>query len=263
MSDNSRAIVPVVQRGVVVSVTRQITITEKLLKRIQSVHSLPAPAVYVPQNGGNEFPIQNKRDLKLDQTTTTEWLNKSFELQDKGDWPGLITHTIRWTQAQPEYFYAWNLLGKAYYNTKQYAKAIEAFQQVIQINPKYADAWNNLGNACVADNTWHLENDSDKRLEQLANAIEAYQQAIRINPDFPASLLQLGNTNSDTAQYIKAIKAYQEAIRINPEHTSTWFNLGIAYKLNGQTDKVMEVYRQLETLNSDSANKFFNKFVMP
>lgn len=41
MSDNIRAIVPVGQPGVVVSVTRQITITEKLLKRIQSVQAHP------------------------------------------------------------------------------------------------------------------------------------------------------------------------------------------------------------------------------
>lgn len=56
MSDNSRAIVPVGQRGVVASVRRQIAITEKLLGRIQSVQNL-LDVFNVPQDGSFEEAI--------------------------------------------------------------------------------------------------------------------------------------------------------------------------------------------------------------
>lgn len=56
MSDDSRAIVPVGQRGVVASVSRQIAITGKLLGRILSVQNL-LDVFNVPQDGSIEDAI--------------------------------------------------------------------------------------------------------------------------------------------------------------------------------------------------------------
>jgi hypothetical protein len=56
MSDDSHAIVPLGQRGVVASVSRQIAITEKLLTRIQSVQNL-LDVFNVPQDGSFEDTI--------------------------------------------------------------------------------------------------------------------------------------------------------------------------------------------------------------
>lgn len=233
MSDNSRAIVPLGQRGVVVSVTRQITITEKLLKRIQSTQT---PTV------------QNDPALKTEQTTSAEWLKKAKELLGKNDWPGLLNHSLRWTQAMPEDADAWYNLGEA--SVGQYPKAIEAYQQAIRINPEYADAWNALGVV------YYLSGQDPK-------AIEAYLQAIRINPERPVAWSNLGEAYHNLEQYPKAIEAYQQAIRINPEYNEARYNLGEAYKLNGQSGKVMEVYKRLKTLDPDMADKFFNENMLP
>jgi tetratricopeptide (TPR) repeat protein len=65
---------------------------------------------------------------------------------------------------------AWNNKGDAYYNTKQYAKAIKAYQQAIRINPDYADAWYKLGNAYA-------------EIGQPGKANEAYRQAFQVNHD--------------------------------------------------------------------------------
>src|SRR6185369_10903220 len=60
MSDDSRAIVPVGQRGVVASVSRQIAITEKVLGRIQSVQNL-LDVFNVPADGTFEEAVQRVR----------------------------------------------------------------------------------------------------------------------------------------------------------------------------------------------------------
>jgi hypothetical protein len=60
MSDKNRAIVAVGQRGVVASVTRQVTITEKLISRIQALQAIP-DVFYVPQDGSIEEGISRVR----------------------------------------------------------------------------------------------------------------------------------------------------------------------------------------------------------
>ncbi|MBW6474148.1 MAG: hypothetical protein K0B14_13565 [Anaerolineaceae bacterium] len=87
MSDKSRALVAVGQRGVVASVTRQMTITEKLISRIQAVQVVPG---------------QSDLLFKEQHAPVNEWLNIALELEEERDWPELLKHRLRWTQALPK-----------------------------------------------------------------------------------------------------------------------------------------------------------------
>ena len=197
--------------------------------------------------------LKNKQGAtapQANQPTTTEWLNKARALEEKKDWQGLKDHALQWTKAEPGNSVAWYGLGLAYDDTKQYAKAIEAYRQAIRVSPDYADAWNNLGAANTGT-------------KQYAKAIEAYQQAIRVKPDHVNAWSNLGYTYLNTKQYAKAIEAYQQAIRIKPELAEVWYNLGFAYKYSGQTDKVKEVYERLNAIDTNMADHFFNNVVMP
>lgn len=60
MSESSRAIVPLGQRGVVASVDRQFAITEKLVGRIQFAQNL-LDVFNVPQDGSFEDAIDKIR----------------------------------------------------------------------------------------------------------------------------------------------------------------------------------------------------------
>jgi tetratricopeptide (TPR) repeat protein len=75
----------------------------------------------------------------------TQWLNKAVELESRKDWPAMLEHSRRWTQAQPGSGMAWFSLGIAYKMVGQSAKAIEAYQQALRINPEDAGAWYQLG----------------------------------------------------------------------------------------------------------------------
>jgi len=237
MSDNKYAIVPVSQRGVVVSVTRQITITEKLLKRIQSVQK------------------------------STEWHNQAYEFYLKENWPGLLKHALRWTQALPENESAWHYLGFAYNNSNQEAKAIEAYRQAIRINPEDAFAWYDLGNnyliAFLISNypaDWGDGSCHDPGIDDaLAKAIDSYQQAIRIDPDYAFAWHNLGNAYYRSNQRSKAIEAYHQAIRIIPKNAFAWFNLGCTYYHDSkQVSKMFEAYQQAIRINPEYADAWNN-----
>lgn len=162
---------------------------------------------------------------------TTDWLNKAIALQEKNDWPGLKNHTLRWTKAEPKDAVAWNYLGIAYKIAGQTGKAIEAYQQAIQIDTEYSTAWHNLSNAYRASG-------------QCAKAIEAYQQVVRIKPEDASAWYFLGSVYEDCGQLLKAVESSQQAIRIDPENATAWNFLGIAYRKNGEISNAIEAHQQ-------------------
>ena len=91
---------------------------------------------------------------------------------------------------------ALNNQGDAYYDTKQYTKAIEAFQQAIRIKPDHALSWKNLGAVYIVT-------------EQYAKAIEACQQAIRIKPDYADPWYNLGVIYKILGQTSKVMEVYK------------------------------------------------------
>ncbi|MEW6245233.1 MAG: trypsin-like peptidase domain-containing protein [Nitrospirota bacterium] len=65
------------------------------------------------------------------------WLMTTLVLERKKDWPGLLEHAQAWAQAQPQETMAWTYLGVACDQTKEFTKAIEAFQQALRIKPDF------------------------------------------------------------------------------------------------------------------------------
>lgn len=180
----------------------------------------------------------------------TQWVSKAIELETRKDWPALLEHGRRWTKAWPGSVDAWYILGIAYGESGQFAKAIEAYQRALRVNPEFPGTWLNLGIAYA-------------KAGQSAKAIKAYQQALRINPEDAYAWNNLGSAYDDAGQSAMAIESYQQALRINPEYASAWNNLGVAYAGSGQRGKVLEVYKRLKTLDPASAERFFKLVVVP
>lgn len=177
------------------------------------------------------------------------WLNRTFALEKKADWPGLLklsqqevkrdlTNAVAWfdvgiasahlkqySQAvhafreairhQAEYDEAWHALGVAYANLKEYDNAIEAYGDAVRLQPENGEAWYDLGNAHYA-------------LKHHAHAIHAYREALRIQPENAAAWYNLGMTYQDLNLYGEAAEAYLETVRIQPENAEAWYRLGVA-----------------------------------
>ena len=231
----------------------------------------------VPVEWVKELP---KRSVKTaaDAQSTTKWLNRAVELEDRKDWPALVEHCRRWTQAQPGNAGAWFGLGNANDGAGKFAKAIDAYQQALRINPEYASAWLNLGVAygkadhpAKAIEAYHQALRIDPQADvwnnlgtayvesgQTAKAIEAYHQALRIDPEFASAWNNLGIEYGKADHPAKAIEAYQQALRINPEYASAWYNLGVAYGKVGKFAKAIEAYQQALRINPEDASAWYN-----
>jgi tetratricopeptide (TPR) repeat protein len=60
--------------------------------------------------------------------------------------------------------------GVAYADLKQFEKAIQDYNQAIELDPKYTHAFNNRGTAYI-------------KLKQFEKAIQDYNQAIELDPE--------------------------------------------------------------------------------
>lgn len=104
------------------------------------------------------------------------------------------------------------MLSKSYFLAKNYDKAIDVYQKIIEINPNSDIAYINLGL-------------SYRELGNVKEAIKSYQRAIAINPKSADAYFHLGVVYSKQGKIEEATEAYQKAIVSNPKNDQMFTNL--------------------------------------
>src|SRR6266478_9010569 len=111
--------------------------------------------------------------------------------------------------------------GNAYYEKRNYDRAIQNYDEVIRLNPNHAKAFSNRGIA------YGRKGDYDR-------AIENYNEAIRLNPNHANALYNRGNAYKHNKDYDRAVLDYDKVIRLNPNHADAYSNRGLVRFYQGQ-----------------------------
>jgi type IV pilus biogenesis/stability protein PilW len=135
--------------------------------------------------------------------------------------------------------------GVDYYHQRDYSKAIQAYQKVIELDPGYAEAYNNLGIIY-------------QEAGDFGRALSAYQKAIEINPKYEKALNNLGVLLYLKGRYEESIQAFQKALVINPDNIESHINLGILFKKQGQVDQAIGSYQKALSLNPLHGETHYN-----
>jgi tetratricopeptide (TPR) repeat protein len=106
-------------------------------------------------------------------------------------------------------------LGTQKNQQRQYAAAIQDFDQAIRLNGKNVAAHHNRGFA-------------NHRLGRLNAAIDDYNRAITLNPNFAEAYSNRSHARFDQGQYDPAEKDANQAIKLNPQQVGAYLNLGNA-----------------------------------
>jgi Tfp pilus assembly protein PilF len=127
-------------------------------------------------------------------------------------------------------------LGVQFYNQREFLKAIQSYQKVIELDPTYIEAYNNLGIIY-------------QEIGDFDRAFGAYQKSIEINPQY-----EKGHNNLGILFYLKgrneeALEAFQKALAINSNNIESHINLGVLYKKQGQLNKAIESYQKALDIN--------------
>lgn len=130
-------------------------------------------------------------------------------------------------------------MGIAYRRSKKYDKAINAYNQALQLNPNYERAYNNRGNVYYD-------------LKEYEKAIQDYNKALELNPDYAAAYSNRANIYSDLKEYEKAIQDYNKSIELNPDYITALNNRGIVYKMQTQYDLALADFNRILELDPNN-----------
>jgi len=135
--------------------------------------------------------------------------------------------------------------GVFYQNQREMAKAVQAYQKVIELDPAYFEAYNNLGILY-------------QEMGDFDRAAQAYQRSIEINPRYVKALNNLGILFYLKDRHEEALVSFQKAISLQPNNIESHLNLGVLFKKQGQWDKAMDSFRNALILNPSQGETHYN-----
>ena len=131
-------------------------------------------------------------------------------------------------------------LGLAYWDKRDSARALEAFQQAVKVGPRSAEAHNWLGVA--------LADKSD-----FPGAIAAFKKAIALDPEYGRAYTNLGSVLAKSGESVEAVAVFQKALALEPNSEAAHLNLAMALRETGDLDAALEHLRPVAIANPTNA----------
>src|SRR5580700_11546975 len=140
----------------------------------------------------------------------------------------------------------YDLLGIVYTDEKDYAQALEAFQQALKLDSNSTRALNNLGNLYVAENKLDL-------------AEKEFRKVLRLEPGNRDGNYNLGLVLMAKGSPLAAISHFQ---RVHPLDIAARSNLIRAYLRAGRTAEGLRLATDLSAQNKDDVQLHFTLGVL-
>jgi tetratricopeptide (TPR) repeat protein len=143
---------------------------------------------------------------------------------------------------------AYNNLGEALGELKQYPRALEAFNRAISLDQKLLKA---KYNQAV----------SYDRMGNFRYSEFVFRSLIKNNPGYSLSYDGLAVTLSKAGRAKEAIAFHEKAIALDPREPSYYYNCAISYLMLRNTAKALEQQEKLKTLDPAIANRLASVIV--
>jgi tetratricopeptide (TPR) repeat protein len=154
----------------------------------------------------------------------------------------------RATRLNPNYAEAWNNLGEALGELKQFPQAIEAFNKAVALNPTLLKAKYNQ--AVTYD-----------RMKNFRYSEFVFRNLIKNSPTYSLAYDGLAVTLSKAGRAREAIPLHEKAIALSPQEPSYYFNFAISNLMLGNTARALELQEKLKTLDPIIADRLASMIV--
>lgn len=168
--------------------------------------------------------------------------NTFYELKQYED---AIESYEKVVEIEPDFFQAWNGLGKTFYDIKRYKEALKAYNSAIKLENNDKEAWRDRGFTLY-------------KLGRYEDAISSFDKALKLDREQPEVWNALGEAFSKINQYSLAIQAYNSAINLNRKFDLAWNNKGKALHKQHRYKDAVEAYKQATGLKIDNAEAWYN-----
>ncbi|UCG39056.1 MAG: tetratricopeptide repeat protein [bacterium] len=146
-------------------------------------------------------------------TAHDHWV-KGNELFDQGKVLPSIEYFKKAVREDKKFAEAYNNMGIAYFEMRDYRHAQECFKQAVLLKPEFVEALMNLGSAYLFD-------------EQPVQGLEVQTRKPRLRD---------------------AAMAYEQVISVRPEMAEVYMHLGLVYEQMHRTDDALKSYRRFKEL---------------
>jgi len=134
--------------------------------------------------------------------------------------------------------------GKKYYDNQKYYKAIDCFNNSINLNLKSAEIYNYLGA-------------SYSNLKLYRDAMRCYLKALELKPPNIASIFtNMGLIYNEIKNYPKAIEILSIAVKISPDDSTAWYTIGKSYYKLRKYHNAIDSFYKCINLNHNQANSY-------
>src|ERR1700677_1204258 len=143
----------------------------------------------------------------------------------------------------------WNNLGIGYLDQLQYADAIQAFNEVVNLRPDYADGYTNIA---LTEIQW----------EKYGSARAGIEKALALSPNnaralYYAALLErrAGHSDAEVADLVEVGRQY-------PGSRGARRELGISYYQQHKDDEAMQQFNELQRIDPDDLAAHYNLSIL-
>jgi protein O-GlcNAc transferase len=154
----------------------------------------------------------------------------------------------RATLLNPNYAEAWNSLGEALGELKQFPRAIAAFNKAVALDPTLLKAKYNQ--AVTYD-----------RMKNFRYSEFVFRNLIKSNPTYSLAYDGLAVTLSKAGRVKEAIPLHEKAIALSPQEPSYYFNYAISNLMLGNTAKALEQQEKLKAIDPVIADRLASMIV--
>jgi tetratricopeptide (TPR) repeat protein len=134
--------------------------------------------------------------------------------------------------------------GVAYRRKGEYDRALQDYEQAIQLNPSKANAYNNRGIIYRING-------------EYARAIADYDEAIWLkNGDFPAAYYNRALAYADKGEYELSLRDFDVVMRFNPRNALALYARGLTLLKKGDTEAGKNDISAAKAINPNIAEQF-------
>jgi tetratricopeptide (TPR) repeat protein len=187
------------------------------------------------QKSDNIFiPLMVEEKIPANTKTANEWNSEGIRLANKRDYGSIEKALEAFDNAleiDPQYAEACYNKGDTLDFLKRYEEAIECFNKAVEINPQYLEAWDRKG-------------DTLDFLRRYEEAIECYTKVLEIDPQYVEAWKRKGFALLNLGRNKEAIECCDKALEIDPQFSLAWNTKGLALNQLGRYEEAIECYNK-------------------
>ena len=136
--------------------------------------------------------------------------------------------------------------GLAFYNKKEYHRALDEYLQATNVRHNYPEAWLGTGLCYV-------------RIQNPVGAEDAFKQVLSYLPEYPEAIYNLGILYFEQKKDDLAITHLKRAIEASDAYPRAYYAFGVVHERGNQEEEAEAAYRKALALNPDLSEALWEK----